>query len=367
MQESTQHTDACDGLLFYCRAGSENDCAAEIMDLVSGYGVAGYCRTQPDTGHVVFQRSGGEPLARLVEKLHWLDLIFARQWLVLLKIVSHLPPDDRVTPLLASLAGYRRSYADLWLEYPDTNEGKGLSRFCKRFRGALAGALEATGISVTAAVADRRLHAFFTDSTRALLAEAPVARTTPWHSGILRLKQPGEAPSRSTLKLDEALQVLLNADERQALLEPGNTAVDLGAAPGGWTWQLVRRSIRVTAVDNGPMQDALMDSGLVEHLRVDGFRYRPPRPVDLLVCDMVEKPGRITRLMRQWLERGDCRAAIFNLKLPMKQRYRAVRECLELLPERTSTGQHLDVRCRQLYHDRDEVTVAVAPRAPSLQ
>lgn len=52
-------------------------------------------------------------------------------------------------------------------------------------------------------------------------------------------------------------------------------AVDLGAAPGGWTWQLVNREMRVTAVDNGPMAENLMYSGLVDHQKVDGYQYRP--------------------------------------------------------------------------------------------
>ncbi|WP_285527584.1 SAM-dependent methyltransferase, partial [Escherichia coli] len=50
-------------------------------------------------------------------------------------------------------------------------------------------------------------------------------------------------------------------------------AVDLGAAPGGWTWQLVNREMRVTAVDNGPMAENLMYSGLVDHQKVDGYQY----------------------------------------------------------------------------------------------
>lgn len=357
----SSHDAIPESLLLYCRAGFENDCAAEIMELSAQTGIAGFCRTRPDTGCVMFENAGSDPLSLLTDRLHWLGLIFARQWLVLLNTVTSLPPDDRVRPLVTALVRHRSAYADLWLEHPDTNEGKALSRFCKRFRGPLKGGLEQAGISVSDSQAGWRLHAYFPDSTQALLAESPVERSTPWPHGILRLKQPGEAPSRSTLKLDEALRILLSPEEQQNLLKPGNTAVDLGAAPGGWTWQLVRRSMRVTAIDNGPMQSALMDSGLVDHQRVDGFRYRPPRPVDLLVCDMVEKPNRIALLMAKWLERGDCLAAVFNLKLPMKQRYRTVQDCLSRLPRSTPNGQPFAIRCRQLYHDRDEVTVAVVP------
>ena len=83
-----------------------------------------------------------------------------------------------------------------------------------------------------------------------------------------------------------------------SLLEAG------GAAPGGWSWQLVQRGMQVVAIDNGPMDQALMESGQVTHLREDAFAYKPQRPVDWLVCDMVEKPARVAQLMERWLARG---------------------------------------------------------------
>lgn len=109
------------------------------------------------------------------------------------------------------------------------------------------------------------------------------------------------------------------------------SAVDLGAAPGGWTWQLVKRGLAVTAVDNGSMASVLPESGLVEHCRVDGFRYRPPKPVDWLVCDIVEQPSRIATQVGRWLAEGDCRYAIFNLKLPMQKRYEEVQRCGDII------------------------------------
>jgi 23S rRNA (cytidine2498-2'-O)-methyltransferase len=124
---------------------------------------------------------------------------------------------------------------------------------------------------------------------------------------------------------------------------------------------MVRRGIRVTAVDNGPMQEALMASGLVEHRREDGFRYRPRRPVDWLLCDMVEQPQRIAALMGDWLTGGLCRRAVFNLKLPMKKRHESLHACLDGLTTRLD-AEGLDHRllCKQLYHDREEVTTYIS-------
>jgi 23S rRNA (cytidine2498-2'-O)-methyltransferase len=173
--------------------------------------------------------------------------------------------------------------------------------------------------------------------------------------GIPRLKFPRAAPSRSTLKLEEAFLTFLQTDDDA--LTPGMTAVDLGAAPGGWTWQLVRRHLKVMAVDNGPMQADLLESGLVEHLRTDAFRYRPAKPVDWMVCDVVEQPARIAKLVALWLADGWCRRCIFNLKLPMKKRRDEVSRCRDIVSESLSkSGVQYSLRMKQLYHDREEVT-----------
>jgi 23S rRNA (cytidine2498-2'-O)-methyltransferase len=77
--------------------------------------------------------------------------------------------------------------------------------------------------------------------------------------------------------------------------------------------------------------------------------------VDWLVCDMVEQPQRVTALMGDWLAGGLARNAVFNLKLPMKKRHAMVAACLASLRERLGPGALL--RCKQLFHDREEVTV----------
>jgi 23S rRNA (cytidine2498-2'-O)-methyltransferase len=113
----------------------------------------------------------------------------------------------------------------------------------------------------------------------------------------------------SALKLEEAMHALLREDERKQLLQPGMRAADLGAAPGGWTWVLMRHGLRVTAIDNGPLRPHLLDSGLVEHLRADGFAWQPPQPLDWMVCDMVEQPRRVAERMATWLREGWCARA----------------------------------------------------------
>ena len=277
------------------------------------------------------------------------------------RVVNDLPPKDRLSVLLPMIEGEDPAdgpcrWCDAWVEAPDSDAARELAPLCRGLEAALVAALKQRKLIDRAS--RWRLHLCMTATDAAYVAVAERTLSAPWPGGIPRLKFPRGAPSRSTLKLEEALLVLLDEGERERWLEPGMRAVDLGASPGGWTWQLVARSLHVTAVDNGPMDAALLASGLVDHLRADGFRYRPTRPVDWLVCDMVEQPRRVAELMAHWLAEGLCRHAIFNLKLPMKKRYDEVRLCLDLVAGAlAANGRRVEVRAKQLYHDREEITV----------
>jgi 23S rRNA (cytidine2498-2'-O)-methyltransferase len=336
-------------VLCYCRAGFETECAQEL----EAAGIEGHARFDANAAFVTLETSTEEKILR--DALTWRHLIFARQCLIAFAHLRDLPRKDRLTPIVAAIEARGESFNDVWVEAPDSDEGKALAPLCKSFGNALIGALRQRG--KLDAHAPRRLHVFFAKGDEVFLAAADDSSSAPWPLGIPRLKFPREAPSRSTLKLEEAFLVLLSSMERERWLKPGMTAVDLGASPGGWTWQLVHRSIRTTAIDNGPMDRALLQSGIVTHLREDGFRYRPRKPVDWLVCDMVEQPKRIAALVAGWLHDGACKYAMFNLKLPMKKRYDETRACLDAI--RTVA---VDVRARQLYHDREEITAFARAR-----
>lgn len=221
------------GLLCYCRQGFEPELAAELSARAAFVGIAGYARTQRNDGYVLFVC---DEAAQLAAKLHWRDLIFARQKLVVIAELKGIDPKDRITPILAALEGQQR-FGDLWVEHPDSDAGKPLAGLARSFGNALRPALRKAGLLTDKPQPRQaRLHICFLDGDHALLALADSADSAPWPLGIPRLKLLPEAPSRSALKLDEALLTLLTPEEREALVKPGMRAADLGAAPGGWTW-----------------------------------------------------------------------------------------------------------------------------------
>lgn len=341
-------------LFLHCRPGFEKECAAEINDLAADMGIYGYSKTKDNSAHVVFITQTPDGASQLIKQLPFRQFIFARQWFACTGLIENLPVSDRVTSLLAAARELGET-RELIIETVDTNDGKELSGLSKKFTAPFEKALRAS--SLFSPRSPLRLHLVFISGTQAYLGVSGLGNSSPWSMGIPRLRMPKEAPSRATLKLEEAWHHFIPADAWESRLAASMRAVDLGAAPGGWTWQLVQRGMFVEAVDNGPMDKNLMETGQVQHILSDGFLYEPKKPVDWLVCDIVDKPARVTSMVIKWFQKRYCREAVFNLKLPMKQRYMEVKKCEDRIRrELESAGLRIDIQFKQLYHDREEVT-----------
>ena len=86
-----------------------------------------------------------------------------------------------------------------------------------------------------------------------------------------------------------------------------------------------------------------------------GYEMKIKQPLDWMVCDMVEQPRRVAERMATWLREGWCRHTVFHLKLPMKKRWQETQLCLDLFAAQSE--KPLTIRAKQLYHDREEITV----------
>lgn len=347
--------DSSSECILLCRAGYEGDAAAQIQKVAANAGVYGFCKTQADSGYLRFITHNPQALAAWFAHLSLNELIFARQICLAEQTLTDLPAKNRLGPILCALDG--RAFSQVRVETPDAEATRPLMRLARQFTKPLEQAMRQREQLQPGNTSLPVLHLTFISSTSVIIGTSQPGQTTNWTMGIPRLKLRRDAPSRSALKLEEAMLTFLSHQQRQEMLRSGLEAVDLGAAPGGWTWQLLQYGLMVTAVDNGPLAEYLTQHPAIEHRREDGFSFRPERPVAWLVCDMVEKPTRVAQLMAQWLADGDAQRAMFNLKLPMKRRQQAVEACINLIDEHL-TGQSLDYQLsmRQLYHDRDEIT-----------
>jgi 23S rRNA (cytidine2498-2'-O)-methyltransferase len=170
--------------------------------------------------------------------------------------------------------------------------------------------------------------------------------------GAHRMRFDAKAPARSYLKIEEVFERM---GEEPA---PGQRVVDLGAAPGGWSYAFLKRGCRVLAVDNGPLKlkDTGAAGGSLTHLRENGISFTPPpawQPLDWMVSDMLIPPGQTLGMFRKWMEHGWMRRFVFNIKLPQQQPYPVLKPIEEYLHSQAG----ITFAIRQLYHDRREVTV----------
>lgn len=342
-------------LLLACRAGFEKEVAAEITELAAQYNVQGFVKARENDGFARFVCYEPEQLRKLMRGADFNDLIFIRQWCITDGLQEDLPQGDRVAPLLQAALALPAA-SQMVVEPFDTNEGKSLGGLGRSISRHLQRDLEAQGHWQKKS--PWQLQLVFLSGTSAFVGASLIANSAQRPGGIVRLRVPKSAPSRATLKLEEAWHHFIPKNQWEERLRGGMRAVDLGAAPGGWTWQLVNKSFWVDAVDNGPMHPELMESGLVKHHQTDGFRYQPSKPVDWLVCDIADKPSRVAAMIGLWGANQWCRDAIFNLKLPMKQRYLAVQECRARIEDMLAAAgvEAFSLRFKQLYHDREEVT-----------
>jgi len=166
--------------------------------------------------------------------------------------------------------------------------------------------------------------------------------------GRVRAPMPKDAPSRAGRKLEEAFAWVGRGPEA------GDLCVDLGAAPGGWTAVLLGRRARVIAVDPAQLAPAFRGRRGLVHVKASAFDFVPDEPVDWLLCDMAWRPLEVAQLLAKWGKKKWAHALVANVKLPMKQRI----EHVDKVVAAVTGGGWSDVRARQLYHDREEVTLS---------
>jgi len=191
----------------------------------------------------------------------------------------------------------------------------------------------------------RGLFAYWRDFTHCWVAREAVL------GGQRRMADDPAAPSRSYLKLEEAYGLL--GREPQA----GETVVDLGAAPGGWSFSAAKHGASVLALDNGPLKGGALGHPLIRHEQVDAFRYAPPsgQVFDWLLCDVVDDPDKVLALLERWVAQRACRRFVVNFKFGRT-------DPLPLLRKTTGSSSPLAracvrLRARHLFHDREEFTL----------
>ena len=167
--------------------------------------------------------------------------------------------------------------------------------------------------------------------------------TSPFPNGEVHFVEDRTGPpSRAYLKLWEALTMI---GERP---QPGEVCVDLGSAPGGWSWALAKMGARVISVDKAPLSPEIAGLPGIEYRQESAFALDPVRlgPVDWLFSDLVCYPPRLLTLIERWLAAGTCRRFVCTLKFQGPTDH-AIAQRFAAIP-----GSEL----RHFYHNKHELT-----------
>lgn len=276
--------------------------------------------------------------------------------------VRHLAPVD-LELALDDASDPLQALVDAFADAPGLEPGAPFAVQCRRLDGEgapwgardvevrLGSRLEAAGFEVrldtpaqvvSVALLGRRCYA------GASRVEDNLNRYADEHRRFSRWPAP---VSRAEFKLREALAAW---DVR---LPPAGRALDLGAAPGGWTNVLAQAGLHVVAVDAAGLAEPVAASPLVTHVRARVEAADPgPGTFDLLVDDMNLDPGESAALLcrsARWLAPGA--PAVVTLKLSAGSPLHLLRGALAIL-------QHAyEVRgLRSFFHNRREVTALLA-------
>lgn len=124
--------------------------------------------------------------------------------------------------------------------------------------------------------------------------------SSPFPNGEVRFVEDTEGPpSRAYLKLWEAFTLT------RQWPKAGERVLDLGSAPGGWSFVLAELGADVLSVDKAPLAERVARRPNVTHRRMSAFALDPSEvSADWVFSDVICYPERLLKLVHRWMEAG---------------------------------------------------------------
>ncbi|QJD82556.1 SAM-dependent methyltransferase [Cohnella herbarum] len=217
-------------------------------------------------------------------------------------------------------------------------------------RDVIAPVIKELGGEVVAREADWIVSVYATKKKLYLGCSLPRDNLSDWPGGAVRFRKDEGLISRAAFKLLEAERAF------NLPLDRFSNALDLGAAPGGWTSVLLERGLKVTAVDPAEMDPSLELHPSLRHIRRNAADVSfAPGTFDLMVCDMSWDPHHTARIVSELAHVLSAGATgIITLKLMYRKPFQSIQDLME------DYSHEFDIRkVKQLFHNREEVTMWV--------
>lgn len=296
--------------------------------------------------------SGAEEPVQLVKDLRRDEPIFLR----------HLFPIEAETTVTADLSQTAKALQDFARTLSEQVSGRKVAIQVRKEqnspfpyssaegRDVIAPVVRELGGEVVPKEADWILSIYASKKSLYMGCSLPRDNLSDWPGGAIRFRKEDGLISRAAFKLLEAERAF------DLPLERFSNALDLGAAPGGWTSVLLERGLKVTAVDPAAMDPSLDRHPRLRHMRRNAADLSfPPGSFDLLVCDMSWDPFHTCHLVSDLapaITAGG--SGLITLKLMYRKPFQSIQNLTEAYRE------FFDIRkVKQLFHNREEVTMWV--------
>lgn len=124
--------------------------------------------------------------------------------------------------------------------------------------------------------------------------------SSPFADGEVPFVEDTEGPpSRAYLKLWETFTLT------RQWPKAGERVLDLGSAPGGWTFVLAELGADVLSVDKAPLDERVAKRPNVTHRRMSAFALDPAEvSADWVFSDVICYPERLLKLVHRWMDAG---------------------------------------------------------------
>ncbi len=139
---------------------------------------------------------------------------------------------------------------------------------------------------------------------------ASAETTSPFPHGEVLFEEDKRPPSRAYLKLYEGLSIAKKWPQK------GEKCLEIGAAPGSWSYVLASLETQLTCCDRSPLDPSLDAFSNIHFIKGDAFSLTPDKvgPVDWLFSDVICFPDKLYSYIQLWLDAKACRNFLCTLK-----------------------------------------------------
>jgi len=149
-------------------------------------------------------------------------------------------------------------------------------------------------------------------------------------------------PNRAYLKLWEVFTT------QQLKIKQDDCALEIGAAPGGWSWVLSQYFKKVYTFDRADLAPQVKKIKNITHVQGDAFKISPDdfKDVTWFFSDLICTPEKIHETIEFWLAHSRVRNFVCTIKFKGDTPFEVIDKLLKIP----------DSKIVRLYHNKNEVT-----------